>query len=75
MPKVSVLLGNTKTSDEAKYDANSPLVLSPLKIASGYSFLSLSRSGPLPTTSLVPSRSKSKNALIFFSIETLPTYK
>ena len=35
---VSVLLGKTKTSDDVKYEANSPLVFSPKKWASGNSF-------------------------------------
>ena len=38
IPKVSVLLGKTKTSEEVKYYANSPLVLSPRNISFGNFF-------------------------------------
>ena len=71
---MSVLLGNTKTSDDAKCEANSPLVLSPKKMSFGNFFFKFFKSGPYPIITLVPSRSKSKKALIFFSTATLPTY-
>ena len=73
IPNVSVLLGNTKTSEDAKYDASAPFVFSPKKISLGNSSFNFFKSGPFPIIIFVPSKSHSKKALMFFSTATLPT--
>src|SRR5580692_9773166 len=61
-PKVSVLLGNTKTSAAAEIFASSSPRREPGNTAFGYFRASMARAGPSPTITSVPGRSRSRNA-------------
>src|SRR5437016_1858878 len=67
MPKVSVRLGNTKTSAEAYRTAKASPVFVPRKWACGQFACKARREGPSPTTTFEPGKSSSRKASIFFS--------
>ena len=74
-PKVSVLLGKTKTSAAAYISASSSPCRAPRNTACRYFRSSAVRAGPSPTISLVPGRSRSRKASRFFSTATRPTQR
>src|SRR5258707_2568290 len=72
-PKVSVRLGQTKTSASARWDVKSLQVFSPRNLAFGYRRCNSALCGPSPITILDPGKSNGRNASRLFSTATRPT--
>ena len=66
MPKVSVRLGKTNTSAEARCAASVPFSSGPRNFASGKLCLSFASCGPEPMTTLVPGRSSERKRFEIF---------
>ena len=74
-PKVSVLLGKTKTSRRHRSRRVPRRAARRETPRAGYFRSSAVRAGPSPTISLVPGRSRSRKASRFFSTATRPTQR